>query len=102
MKKLMIPENILLDKEYLPGIGKRELPRLLSFSIPGLTVLIILWTAMQDPGSKLIVMLCCLGYLAICYTAIARVDQKQSIYTYIARIIRFQRSQKNYYYKNPR
>lgn len=99
MKKLSIPEHITLDREYLPGIGKRELLRLMVSGAPGLLVAVIAWAVMTAPGPKLIAMVCGIGWFACCYAVVARIEQNQSIYSFLTRIVRFWRGQKKYYYK---
>lgn len=99
MKKLSIPENISLDQELIPGIGKQELPRLLIAAIPGLVCLVVIYWLVTSPGIRLLTMICGMGYLGLSYAFVARVDKNQSIYTFIARIIRFWRSQKKFYYR---
>lgn len=99
MKKLSIPENISLGKEYMPGIGKQELRQLMVAAGPGLLVTAIAWLVATQPGSQLVIMICGMGYIACCYAAVVKIDGAQSMYTYISRIIRFQRSQKRYFYK---
>lgn len=102
MEKLSIPEYISLDHEYIPGIGKKELKRLLLAGLPGLLVTVVAWIALSDPKKQLITMICGIGYIACCYAVFAKVDKQQSIYTFISRIIRFRRLQKKYYYRQER
>lgn len=99
MKKLSIPENISLDQEFIPGIGKQELPRLLIAVVPGLILLVVIYWLVHSPGIRLLIMVCGMGYLGLSYIFVARVEKNQSIYTFIARTIRFWRSQKKFYYK---
>lgn len=99
MKKLSIPEHISLSKEYLPGISGTELRQFFAGAAPGLVAIVIIWLTITDPGTKLLSMLLGVVYLSCCYVAFIKVDGTQSMYTFISRIIRFYRNQKNYFYK---
>lgn len=99
MKKLSIPEHISLGKEYIPGIGGKELRQFLIAAAPGLAAIVVAWLILADPGTKLLSILLGVVYLSCCYVAFIKVDGTQSMYTFISRIIRFYRNQKNYFYK---
>lgn len=99
MKKLSIPAYISLDREYLPGLGSKELPKFLIAAVPGLTVTVISWFAIPDPIVKLMVMFFGLGYLMCCYLLFAKVDNRQSIYTFLHRFHRYRTSQQKFFYK---
>ena len=98
MKKLSIPEHISLGKEYIPGIGGKELRQFLIAAVPGLAAIVIAWLILTDPGAKLLSMLLGIVYMTCCYVAFLKVDGTQSMYTFVARVIRFYRKQRNYYY----
>lgn len=98
MKKLSIPEHISLGKEYIPGIGGKELRQFVVAAAPGLAAVLIAWLILAEPGMKLLSMLFGLVYMGSCYVAFLKVDGTQSMYTFISRIIRFYRKQQNYYY----
>lgn len=100
MKKLSIPEHISLGKEFMPGIGTKELRQFLVAVAPGLLATVIVWLIVTDPGAQLLTMVIGIGYVACCYAAFVKVDGTQSMYTFLARIIRFYRTQKNYFYKH--
>ncbi len=100
MKKLSIPEHISLGQEFMPGIGTKELRQFLIAVVPGLLVTIIVWLVVTDPGAQLLTMLIGIGYVGCCYAAFVKVDGTQSMYTFVARIIRFWRSQKKHFYKH--
>lgn len=99
MSKLSIPEDISLDHDYMPGIGQAELKRLLMTAVPGVLVTVIAWLTVREPIQQLVFMGCGAGYVAVCYGFFAKVDKQQSIYTYLAKIVRFWRSQKKYFYR---
>lgn len=100
MKKLSIPEHISLGKEFMPGIGTKELGQFLIAVAPGLLTTVIVWFIVTDPGAQLLTMFIGFGYAACCYAAFVKVDGTQSMYTFVARIIRFYRTQKKYFYKH--
>lgn len=100
MKKLSIPEHISLGNEFMPGIGTKELRQFLIAVAPGLVATVIVWLILTDPGVKLLSMIIGIGYIACCYVAFVKVDGTQSMYTFVARIIRFYRTQKKYFYKH--
>lgn len=100
MRKLTMPENIMLEKIYLPGITKRELFPLLIAVIPGAVIAIALWIVLQKPLYQLFVLVGTIIYVALCYMIFARIDGSQSIYTFITRIIRYNKSQHYYFYKH--
>lgn len=99
MKKLMIPEFISLEKEYLPGIGPKELKQLLLSVLPGVAVAAAVWLLIEDPVKQLVTMVLGIGYVILCYMTFTKIDKRQSIYTYIAKIVRFRRNQKTFYYR---
>ena len=100
MKKLLMPEKISLDKYFLPGITKKELRPLLLAAVPGVIVTVILWFALSQPLAKIVALLGGIGYAALCYMVFARLEGSQSIYTFITRIIRYNKSQHHYFYKH--
>ncbi len=99
MKKLMIPEFISLEKEYLPGIGAKELKQLLLSAVPGTAAAVVIWLLIGDPVKQLLTMILGIGYVILCYMIFTKIDKRQSIYSYIAKIVRFQRNQKIFYYR---
>lgn len=99
MKKLSIPEHISLDKEYMPGMGARELRQFLIAALPGLVVMIVVWMVAGEPGIQLMSMLLGVGYIAMCYAFFVKIEGGQSMYTFLARILRFYREQRSYYFK---
>lgn len=100
MKKLCIPERITLEKQYFPGIGKRELRQLMVAALPGLLLSFVLFFALEAPGARLGVLLAGFLYCGACYGLFVRMEGSLSIYTYLKRIWTFQRAQKRYYYKH--
>lgn len=102
MSKLSIPEDISLERRYMPGIGKQELKWLLMTAMPGLVVTIVAWFTTRDPIHQLIIMGCGVGYMVCCYGVFAKVDNQQSIFVFISKIIRFWKSQKKYFYQQER
>lgn len=89
MSRLSVPKYISLDREYMPGIGKHELRRLLISIIPGSIAAIILWFVLSDPFQKLITVFAGIAYVAACYGIFAKVDRHQSVYTYVAMLVRY-------------
>lgn len=100
MKKLSIPERISLEKYWLPGITKKELLPFLCAVIPGVVVTIILWCVLETPLMQIVALGGGIGYAGLCYAIFAKIDGVQSIYTFVARIIRFNKSQKQFYYRH--
>lgn len=100
MRKLFVPARISLEKYYLPGITKKEGIPLLLTTVPGLTVTMILWFSLEAPLAKLGALFGGFCYCGLCYAVLARIDGSLSIATFVARVIRFYRSQKQYYYKH--
>lgn len=99
MKKLSIPERITLRKEYLPGIGKTELRQIASAVIPGVIAAVAAWNMVSTSAQQLISLLVLFLYIALCYALFVRVDNSQSMYTYLRRIRRFRRAQQKFYYR---
>ena len=99
MKKLSIPEHISLDKEFLPGMGPKELRQFLTAAVPGLVLMLLIWIFAGDPGIQIISMLLGMGYLAICFAFFVKIEGGQSMYVFLARIIRFYREQNKFHYK---
>lgn len=99
MKDLMIPENLSLEKEVVSGIQQRDIKKLIAIAVPGSTIGIIVWLSASDPMVQFIAMLATLGYLALCYAVVARIEGTPSILNYIELLIRFQREQQRFYYK---
>lgn len=100
MKKLCIPERITLEKQYVPGLGKRELRRLTVTALPGLCLSVCLFLCLPSPGARLGALLAGFLFCGACYGLFVRVDGTLSIYTYLTRILAFHRAQKRYYYKH--
>lgn len=102
MKKLAIPERIVLEKQYVPGIGKRELRQLTVTALPGLLLAFVLFFCLEPPGLRLVVLLAGFLFSGLCYSLFVKVDGSSSIYTFLVRVWRFHRSQEKYYYKHER
>lgn len=100
MRKLSMPAKISLEKAYFPGITKRELFPLLISTLPGIIVVIVLWAALTDPLWKIFSLVGGILYIALCYMVFARLEGSQSIYQFLSRIVRYNRSQHQYYYKH--
>lgn len=99
MKKLSIPEQITLERVFLPGMGLRELKQWVLLSLPGLIIMLVLLSAFSDPGPKLLALICGFGWIGGCYAVTAKIEGGGSIYAYITRIIRYHRTQQKYYYR---
>lgn len=100
MKELSIPEKITLEKEAAPGIRNKDIPKLAAIAIPGVVIGIIVWAASGErPLVQLVDMIAILVYLFLCYLTVARIDGSQSIWGHLALMVRFQREQQRYYYK---
>lgn len=99
MKKLSIPEHIPLDKEYLPGMGARELRQFLTAAAPGLVITILIWVIAREPGTQLLALMFGIAYIACCFGFLVKVDGSQSMYIFLSRILHFNRTQKHYFYK---
>lgn len=100
MKKLFIPEKIILEKQAIPGMGKRELRQFCLSALPGLALSFILFFALEAPGPRLIALLLGFFYAGGCFSLFVRIDGSLSIYIYLVRVWKFSRSQKQYYYKH--
>ena len=99
MRKLSVPENISLKKEFLRGLGVKELLYLILAVLPVTVGVVIFWCVDSDPGPRLLALVGLLMYILICYAVFSTPDGSQSIYTYITRWIRFMRAQKFYRYR---
>lgn len=99
MKKLSIPEQITLERVFLPGMGLRELKQWILLSLPGVIVMLVLLTVFSAPGPKLIGMICGFGWVAGCYAVTAKIEGVGSMYAYILRILRYHKTQQKFYYK---
>ena len=100
MKKLFIPEKIVLEKQTVPGMGKRELRQFCLSALPGLALAFVLFFALEAPGPRLIALLLGFFYAGACFSIFVKIDGTLSIYIYLVRVWTFQRAQKNYYYKH--
>ena len=98
MKKLSIPEKIVLEKQYFPGIGKHELRQLMVTALPGLLLSFVLFFTLEAPGARLGVLLAGFLFCGACYSLFVKVEGGFSIYTFLKRVWQFHRSQKSYYY----
>lgn len=96
--KLSIPENIRLGWEVLPGLGKEELVQCGVILLPTLVLFLILGKVLSSPMVPLVLMLSYVMLLAFCYFFFARLDQSQSVYTFLCRSIEFRREQQSYYF----
>ncbi len=99
MKKLMIPEKITLEREALPGIRYRDLPILAAIALPGVIAAVIVWSLTDRPLTQLVTLVAVLLYLFFCYAAAARVEGAQSMLDWIARLFRFLRAPRCFYFK---
>lgn len=97
--KLTIPENISLEWELIHGIGKREIRLCLTVMIPALIIALLLGKILTSPIAPLALIM---AYILVCATCImffAKIDQGQSAYLFILRIIQYQREQQKFYFK---
>lgn len=99
MKKLSIPEHISLEKEFLPGMGPRELRQYLTAAVPGLVVMVLIWVFAGSPRTQVFSMLLGMGYLAICFAFFVKIEGGHSMYIFLAHIVRFYREQNKFQYK---
>lgn len=99
MVQLPIPEDISLEHEFLPGVTKKEMRWLLAAALPGVAAAVALWVTLADPGSQLMAMAVGIFYVIGCYGFFARIDGQQSIFSFLAKLIRFQKSQQIFYYR---
>lgn len=99
MKKLFIPEKIVLEKQTIPGMGKRELRQFCLTALPGLLLAFLLFYFLEAPGPKLIALSLGFFYACGCFGVFVKMDGTLSIYAYLVRVWTFQRAQKRYYYK---
>lgn len=99
MKKLSIPERIVLERQLLPGIGKREIRLFLTTALPGLILAFLLFFRLEAPAQKLVSLELGFFYCGCCYGLFAKVEGGLSIYLYLMRIWKYHRSQKNYSFK---
>ena len=100
MKKLSIPEQITLDRMYLPRLGLRELKQGVLLMLPGVVCMIVLLCIFEEPGQKLLTMVGGFCWAGCCYAVVARIEGVGSMYAYITRIIRYHRTQQKFYYKH--
>lgn len=100
MKKLLIPEKIVLERQVIPGMGRRETRQLLITALPGLAVAFLLFFNLEAPGPRLICLALGFFYSGCCYAIFVRVEGGQSIYIYLKRIRRFHKAQKDFYYNH--
>lgn len=96
--KLSIPENIRLDWELLPGLGKGELFQCGVILLPALVLFLILGEVLTSPMAPLVLILSYVMLLAFCYFFFARLDQSQSVYMFLRRSIAFRQEQQSYYF----
>ena len=99
MKKLYVPERIRLERQYFPGVGKRELRQMIAAGVPGVAATVVCWISLATPGAQLIVLLLGLGYLSLVYGLFARMEDTDSIFTFLERRIAFLKGQKHYFYQ---
>lgn len=100
MKKLLIPEKIILNRQIVPGMGKMETRQLLTAALPGLTLGFLLFFNLENPGSRLLCLALGFLYCGGCYGLFVRVEGGLSIYIYLKRIWHFHQGQKDFYYKH--
>lgn len=96
--KLTIPENIRLDWEILPGVGKTELIQCSMVLVPTLIVFLILGAVLTSPMAPLMLIIIYIILVSFCYFLFAKIDQSQSVYSYIRRGIDFGREQQKFYF----
>lgn len=99
MKKLPIPEKITLQWELVPGLGWRELRRILIWALPGLGLAIAYGSLSPSPGAVVVAVLGFFVYLAALCMLFVRMDDGPSMYDFISRRLKFSREQQAYYYK---
>ncbi len=99
MKKLFVPERIDLRREYLKGMGMKELRQFLLAALPGTVVTALLWQSLTQPSARLAALLVGMGYLVGCYVFFMRIENSSSMWSFVCRIVRFRRSQKQYFYR---
>lgn len=102
MRKLTMPEHISLRREFLQGMGGKELRQFAISALPGLLLALVAWLTLSEPGPRLIALGLGFAWVAACYAMTRRIDGDISMYAYIKRILRFYRQQKDYYYKEYR
>lgn len=99
MKKLSVPENINLEWELIPGIGIKELKRLVLFASPGVLAIIIVNLVIQDPWPRLLALIFGIVYIVCCYVFVVNNDDIGSMYDFFARKIHYHKTQQKFYYK---
>lgn len=98
MKELSIPEKITMEKEIF-NIRQKDIKKLIALALPGAVIGITVWLTTDKPLVQFIAMILTMGYLFLCYVVTARVEGNPSILNYIELLIRFQREQQCFYYK---
>ena len=99
MKDLTIPEKISLEKS-IGSIRYKDIKKLIAMAVPGTVIGIAVWASTGDkPLVQFITMLSIMGYLFLCYVIVARIEGTPSILNFFELLIRFQREQQRFYYK---
>lgn len=98
MKDLLIPEKITMEKEIF-NVRQRDIKKLIALALPGAIIGITVWLTAEKPMVQFIALILTMGYLFLCYAVTARVEGNPSILHYIELLIRFQREQQCFYYK---
>ena len=99
MKRLSIPENISLKKQFVKGIGSHELRQIAIAFVPVAFFVTAYWAMEAQPWPRLIALASLILYGLCCFVVFSCPDGEQSIYTFISLRIRFSRSQKAYYFR---
>lgn len=103
MNNLIIPERISLEKEAIPGVRVRDLPKLAAIAVPGVLVASIVWGISADqPLTQLITMIAIVLYLFFSYAVVARIEGSPSVLDYLGLLVRFIGEQQCFYYKHGR
>lgn len=98
MKDLLIPEKITMEKEIF-NVRQKDIKKLIALALPGAVIGITVWLTTDKPLVQFIALILTMGYLFLCYVVTARVEGNPSILNYIELLIRFQREQQSFYYK---
>ena len=97
--KLIIPANIPLGWELIRGLGKQEIRQCLMVLLPALAVDILISKVWTAPIAPLVLMMTYILLVSFCYLFFAKLDQYQSAYLFLCRIMQFRREQQCYYYQ---
>lgn len=99
MKKLPVPENISLRWELFRGFGMPELIRTSIITGIVLTVSILFCLTITWPPKLMAATLAVILTIFICVNFFVKMDNNQSIYTFLKRGQRYHKEQQTFWYK---